>query len=423
MGSSGATVAIPAADFGSPVAAGYFTTPSADGTAATVPHSDHVHGVTPIGGSVDVLAGMVTQGLRGASSNPAFNIGTGALTAGATALGGQLTVTAGNIQIDSSGRFGFGGSAPLAAMLSRGGGTAAHPGNATQLYGSSMNPTFPSTTTGFAYLYYGQMRTAAAAFTLAAGAAFYAEAPTIGAASAITTQVGFQSVNQGASGVTNAYGLNLAATSGAATLNVGARVDSGTTCALWLGGDTTGTTVAGGIAMGSGRDVTFFRSAANAATISATSGLTLDGGLTLSGGASVISAPFINASSSLQVVGNTAINSSRQVFAASIREASVGGTVLSFSNSSPHIAIGDAKNISFGTTTGSQLGTATTEKWAAHGATPVIQRAGAAQAAVVTTGASLASFGYTQAQADSIVTLLNEIRATLVEKGIMKGAA
>lgn len=79
----------------------------------------------------------------------------------------------------------------------------------------------------------------------------------------------------------------------------------------------------------------------------------------------------------------------------------------------------------FGTTTGSKIGTATNQKIAFHNATPVIQRAGAAQAAVATTGATNTTpYGYTTAaQANAIVTLVNEIRAALVEKGIIKGAA
>lgn len=59
-----------------------------------------------------------------------------------------------------------------------------------------------------------------------------------------------------------------------------------------------------------------------------------------------------------------------------------------------------------------------------HGAAPTGMRAGAAQAAVATTAAtSTTPFGFSEAQANGIVTLLNEIRATLVEKGLMKGSA
>lgn len=78
-----------------------------------------------------------------------------------------------------------------------------------------------------------------------------------------------------------------------------------------------------------------------------------------------------------------------------------------------------------GTATGSMIGTAAAQKLGFHGATPVVQRAGAAQAAVVTTAATQTSpYGFaTQAQADAIVALVNEIRAALVAKGLIKGAA
>ena len=109
------------------------------------------------------------------------------------------------------------------------------------------------------------------------------------------------------------------------------------------------------------------------------------------------------------------------------------------------LTLSDAVNVAVGSTTGTTVGTAITQKLAFHGAAPVIQRASAAQvvtvstvgAAVVTTASTLSAYGFTQAQADSIVArvnslivdgiarnvLLNEIRAALVEKGIIKGAA
>lgn len=76
------------------------------------------------------------------------------------------------------------------------------------------------------------------------------------------------------------------------------------------------------------------------------------------------------------------------------------------------------------TTTGLKIATSTAQKLAFHNSTPVIQRAGAAQAAAPADAATnVAPYGYSQAQADAIVTLLNEIRAALVEKGLIKGAA
>lgn len=87
-----------------------------------------------------------------------------------------------------------------------------------------------------------------------------------------------------------------------------------------------------------------------------------------------------------------------------------------------------------------------TSKRGFHGAAKTAQRTGATQAAVTNTvGAAVAAtaatstvpFGFAEAQANAIVTnvnalrvdviannaLLNELRAALVEKGLIKGAA
>lgn len=73
---------------------------------------------------------------------------------------------------------------------------------------------------------------------------------------------------------------------------------------------------------------------------------------------------------------------------------------------------------------GLSLGQSAADLVGFHGVTPVAQRSGAAQAAVAATAATNSSpYGFAQAQADAIVTLLNEIRATLVAKGLMKGSA
>lgn len=103
-------------------------------------------------------------------------------------------------------------------------------------------------------------------------------------------------------------------------------------------------------------------------------------------------------------------------------------------------------NVVLGTTTGTKFGTAVGQKLAFHGSTPVAQRASANQAVVTTTvGSAVAGtaatnstpYGYSQAQADAIVaninalrvdllamnTLLTELRAAEVEKGLIKGAA
>lgn len=73
---------------------------------------------------------------------------------------------------------------------------------------------------------------------------------------------------------------------------------------------------------------------------------------------------------------------------------------------------------------GDIIGYDTSAKVGLHGTAPTAQRSGAAQVAVATTAAtSTTPFGYAEAQANAIVALLNEIRAALVAKGIIKGAA
>lgn len=132
----------------------------------------------------------------------------------------------------------------------------------------------------------------------------------------------------------------------------------------------------------------------------------------------------------LKMTGSTVLSNSAQDL---ILEATTAGKIINFRTqftsratlSSTAFSLVDAINMTLGTTTGSKIGTATTEKLAFHNSTPVVQRSGAAQAAVTTTASTQTTpWGFaTQAQADGIVTLVNEIRATLVEKGLMKGAA
>ncbi len=89
------------------------------------------------------------------------------------------------------------------------------------------------------------------------------------------------------------------------------------------------------------------------------------------------------------------------------------------------IAWTDGRPFSFGTTTGTKLGTSATQKIGLWNATPVVQPASANQAAVAATAATnVAPYGFTTAaQADGIITLLNEIRSALVSIGAIKGSA
>jgi hypothetical protein len=105
-----------------------------------------------------------------------------------------------------------------------------------------------------------------------------------------------------------------------------------------------------------------------------------------------------------------------------------GATRVAFFAGTANVAltITAGYNIAFGTTgTGGQIGTTTAQLIGFHGTAGTIQRASAAQAAVATTAATQTSpWGFTtQAQADGIVTLVNEIRTVLVNKGLMKGSA
>ena len=89
-----------------------------------------------------------------------------------------------------------------------------------------------------------------------------------------------------------------------------------------------------------------------------------------------------------------------------------------------NVLLGESINISVGTTTGSIIAATTAQKLGFHAATPVIQRAADAQAAVAGTAATnITPYGYSQSQADAIVTLVNELRAAMVEKGLIKGSA
>lgn len=73
---------------------------------------------------------------------------------------------------------------------------------------------------------------------------------------------------------------------------------------------------------------------------------------------------------------------------------------------------------------GFSLGQTATDLITCYGGTPVAQRSGSAQAAVTTTAATTTSpWGFsTLAQANAVVTLLNELRAALVNINMIKGS-
>ncbi len=80
------------------------------------------------------------------------------------------------------------------------------------------------------------------------------------------------------------------------------------------------------------------------------------------------------------------------------------------------------RQLSDGNPDGAVLGQSATDLISFYNATPVAQRSGAVQAAVPATAPTNSSpYGFSQVQATAIITLLNEVRATLVGLGLMKG--
>ncbi|MFY9641858.1 MAG: hypothetical protein WCD20_15865 [Rhodomicrobium sp.] len=80
------------------------------------------------------------------------------------------------------------------------------------------------------------------------------------------------------------------------------------------------------------------------------------------------------------------------------------------------------KQLSDGNPDGCVLGQSPSDLIAFYNVSPVAQSSGASQAAIPTTAPTNATpYGFSQAQAQAIITLLNEIRATLVAVGLMKG--
>ena len=90
-------------------------------------------------------------------------------------------------------------------------------------YGIFAIPVFTSAATTNAQGALFGVQTAASAFTMTNAYAIRLSNPTVGATSAITTNTGLSIENQGAAGITNAYGIDIAAQSGASTTNLGLR--------------------------------------------------------------------------------------------------------------------------------------------------------------------------------------------------------
>jgi len=99
--------------------------------------------------------------------------------------------------------------------------------------------------------------------------------------------------------------------------------------------------------------------------------------------------------------------------------------------------IADAGNLAVGSSTGTQIGTATSQKLGFWAATPIIQPAGAAQGAITDSTGSSATTTLVTVRSDTaahtasdaqdndhiLFTLLNAMRTALVNAGVIKGSA
>lgn len=90
-------------------------------------------------------------------------------------------------------------------------------------------------------------------------------------------------------------------------------------------------------------------------------------------------------------------------------------------------ALGDGVDLATGTSTGSKIGTAVSQKLGFWNSTPVVQQASALQSAITPstdfTGADTVSAATVLAAVQAVETLVNRLRLDLVTVGIIKGAA
>jgi hypothetical protein len=124
--------------------------------------------------------------------------------------------------------------------------------------------------------------------------------------------------------------------------------------------------------------------------------------------------------------GSSILNAANVIgFYTASNTTTVTGTERMRIDSAGDITLSDGTDFIINTTTGTKFGTSVSQKMGWWNATPVVQPASAAQVSVVTTAATnIAPYGFaTQAQADAIVTLVNELRRSLVLAGLIKGAA
>ena len=148
--------------------------------------------------------------------------------------------------------------------------------------------------------------------------------------------------------------------------------------------------------------------------------------ITIAGSASAPAFSIGNATTGFYSVSTTGLG----VSVNGTLELDWGITTSSIWTFASSVALADAKNIAVGTTTGTQIATATSQKLGFFGTTPVVQQAGATPAAttaVTTAATSTTPFGYaTSTQANNItselastVTAVNALITQLAALGLI----
>jgi hypothetical protein len=223
-------------------------------------------------------------------------------------------------------------------------------------YGVVSQPLASSAATSSMSAMRGDIRTAAAAFTMTNAYTFYANTPSLGASSAVTNEYGYFAANQGVAGVANAYGVYIAAQSGAATANVGL-YNAGTTILIGAVSATSTLAVAGVLTATGG---VVGNLTGNASTVTTNANLT--GGVTSVGNAATV-VTNANLTGHVTSVGNAAVLgtfSSAQLSAALSDETGSGAAVFGTAPTFTTSIDGGATFTAFATPTTLTVGAAAT---------------------------------------------------------------
>lgn len=329
-----------------------------------------------VGASAAACKPLVVQGASSQTANLVeWQDSTGAVL-GSVASGGALTATivntpAGSIsattvqgainELDTekaalagavyTGQVAIGASTPTAMIAI----TGAHPDTSATTYGLLVQPTANSTATVIHTAARVRARTPATAYTVAELNGLVVGTPVIGAGSTATS----------------VYGLKLEPQTGGGTTSYGAAIGASTTQTLWVSYNADNTTAAAGIAFGSSRDTTLHRSAANELT---SGKLVLGAGLTATTG-TFTGLVDVNSASGLKVRSGASDGFEFEQYNTNSWQlrALTPGSTLKIADAD--LQVGDAKNIVFDTSTGTKIGTATSQKIAFYNVTPIVQPA------------------------------------------------